>query len=290
MIRFGPAGWVYADWNGLVYPQPKPSGFDPLEYLAAYFDTIEVNSTFYGPAKKSVADAWVRRVEHNADFRFTAKLWKRFTHERKTAWTTSDVAEARAGFDPMLDAGRLGALLLQFPWSFRRTDDAREWLDDVTRTFADFPLVVEVRHSSWNDPDFFRELTERAIGFVNIDQPLFSDSIEPSARVTAPVGYIRVHGRNYQEWWREDRPSHERYNYLYPAAELEPWAARAREIDRNADTSDLFVITNNHFRGKAVTNALMLKSMVERREVPGPAPLFEEYAEVLEGYSAPMVT
>jgi len=196
MVHFGPAGWLYKDWEGVVYPAPKPKGFDPLAYIARYFSTVEINSTYYGSPLPATADKWVERVKPFPDFRFTAKLWKRFTHERKTAWTRAEVKEACVPMDRLLRAGKLGALLMQFPWSFRRTDENREWLDDLSRTFRRFPLVLEVRHESWNTPEFYAELAERGIGFVNIDQPLFKKSIKPSATVTSPVGYIRVHGRN----------------------------------------------------------------------------------------------
>lgn len=287
MIRYGPAGWSYKDWAGVVYPRPKPKGFDPLPYLAGYFDTIEVNSTFYRPARTSTAESWVRRTRAHPGFRFTAKLWRRFTHERKEAWTPDEVGEARAAFDVLQGEGKLGALLLQFPWSFRRDDASREWLDDLTRTFSDFPLVVEVRHESWNEPEFFRELEERGVGFVNIDQPLFHDSIAPSARATSRVGYIRVHGRNYQDWWRKDAGPEARYDYLYSADELEPWAARAREVAADEETKDVYVVTNNHYRGKAPANALMLKSMVEKKKVPAPPDLFTEYRDVLAEFAEP---
>jgi uncharacterized protein YecE (DUF72 family) len=287
MIRFGPAGWSYKDWEGIVYPQPKPKDFDALAYIAGFFDVVEVNSTFYRPARESVARSWLERVGHNPDFRFTAKLWRRFTHERKSAWGAEEVEQVRAALDPLHDAGRLGAVLAQFPWSFRNTDESREWLDDVVSTFADFPLVLEVRHSSWNTPEFFRELLERGVGFVNIDQPVFKDSIQPSARSTSPVGYIRVHGRNYQDWWRQSAAPHERYDYLYSAQELEAWASRAREVAEQPPTEEVYVVTNNHYRGKGVVNALMLQSMVEEREVPGPDPLFAEYGELLGAFSRP---
>ena len=288
MIRFGPAGWAYDDWKGIVYPNPAPKKFDPLAYLAGYFDTLEVNSTFYRPAAAPAAKSWARRVESNPAFLFTAKLWKRFTHERKEAWTVDEVALARQGLDPLLDAGRLGALLLQFPWSFRRRDESREWLDDLTRTFRDFPLVVEVRHASWNEPAFFEALADRGIGFVNIDQPLFRDSIAPSAQATAPVAYVRVHGRNYQDWWGENQEPHERYNYLYRPDELEPWVARTHELEEEPGTRDVFVVTNNHFQGKAIANALMMKSMAEKKKVTAPAPLYEHYREILEPYAIPV--
>ncbi len=287
MIRIGPAGWVYKDWAGIVYPKPRPKGFDPLAYMAGYFDTIEVNSTFYRPARAQVAESWLERVEPNSDFRFTAKLWRRFTHERKEAWSREEVEQVRAAFDPLHASGRLGAVLLQFPWSFRRTEENREWLSDLTSEFGDYPLVLEVRHSSWNVPEFYGELAERGIGFVNIDQPLYHDSIKPSAVATAPVGYIRVHGRNYKDWWRKDAPPEARYDYLYTAEELEPWAERAKQLAAEPATEEVYVVTNNHYRGKGITNALMLQAMVEGEPVPAPPDLFPEYEEVLERYALP---
>jgi uncharacterized protein YecE (DUF72 family) len=287
MIRFGPAGWSYADWAGIVYPKPKPRGFDPLRFLAGYFDTIEVNSSFYRPARAHVAHSWLERVAHNPDFLFTTKLWQRFTHQRKEAWSKDDVKQVREAFDPLREAERLGAVLLQFPWSFRRTDETREWLDDLTAEFQDYPLVLEVRHETWNTPEFYRELAERGIGFVNIDQPRFKDSIGPSARATSGIGYIRVHGRNYRDWFRTDAAPHERYDYLYSADELEPWAERARQLAAEPTTSDVYVVTNNHYRGKGIANALMLRSLVEGEPVPAPPDLFGEHADILDGFAWP---
>jgi len=285
MIHFGTAGWLYKDWEGVVYPREKPANFDPLHFLARFFSTIEINSTYYGPAQPKTADKWIARVSDFPDFRFTAKLWKRFTHERGTAWTRAEVKEARGAFDRMLEAGRLGALLIQFPWSFRRSDENREWLDDVTRTFRDFPLVLEVRHSSWNTPQFYDELSDRAIGFVNIDQPLFHDSIKPSASVTSPVGYIRVHGRNYKDWFRKGAGVEARYDYLYSKDELKPWAARAKEVGAIAE--ETYVVTNNHYKGKAAANALMLKSLVTGRKSEAPATLRDAYPEELGKLTKP---
>lgn len=287
MIRVGPAGWVYKDWAGIVYPKPKPRGFDPLVYMAEFFDTVEINSTFYRPARESTGRSWIERVSSQPNFRFTAKLWRRFTHERETAWTGEDVKQVRAAFDPMHESGRLGAVLLQFPWSFRRSDANREWLDDVVSTFADFPLVLEVRHSSWSTPEFFRELVDRGVGFVNIDQPLFDNSIAPSAHATAAVGYVRVHGRNYHDWFREQAAPEERYDYLYTPAELEPWAERTQAIAADPATEDVYVVTNNHFRGKGITNALMLQSMLQGEPMAAPPTLFTEYADSLGGYAVP---
>ncbi len=285
MIHFGPAGWHYKDWAGIVYPDPKPKDFDPLAFLARYFTTIEINSTYYRPAAATTARKWVARVEGYPKFCFTAKLWKRFTHERGTAWSASEAREVRAGMDPLHEAGKLGAVLLQFPWSFRRTDENREWLDDLSRTFSRYPLVLEVRHESWNTPEFYQELAERSIGFVNIDQPLFHKSIRPSATVTSRVGYIRVHGRNYKEWFRKNAGVEARYDYLYSKKELEPWAERAKEDASEA--SDTYVVTNNHYKGQAAANALMLKALVEKKPASSPPELFEHFHKPLSGLAIP---
>jgi uncharacterized protein YecE (DUF72 family) len=278
---------MYKDWDGIVYPRPKPPRFDPLRYIAEFFDAVEINSTFYGPPLPKTATSWVERVEDYERFRFTAKLWKRFTHERDKAWTTAEVDQVRAGFDVLMDSQHLGAVLLQFPWSFRRTEENREWLGDVVRTFKQYPLVVEVRHSSWLAPDFLTALEEEGIGFVNIDQPLYHDSIGPTSHATSHVGYVRVHGRNYKDWFREKAPVEQRYNYLYLPEELKPWAERAKEIASDPATREVYVITNNHYKGKAVANALMLKSMVTGGRAPAPSGVFEAYGDVMTGYANP---
>ena len=287
-MRFGPAGWMYKDWEGIVYPERKPPRFDALRYIAEFFDTVEVNSSYYGPPLPRTTASWVHRVEEFHDFRFTAKIWKRFTHERGKAWTTAEVDQVTAGFDVMMEAGKLGALLLQFPWSFRRTEENREWLGDVVRTFRQYPLVVEVRHSTWLAPEFLSALEEEGVGFVNIDQPLYHDSIGPSAHVTSHVGYVRVHGRNYKDWFREKAPVEQRYNYLYRADELEPWVERALEIAADPATKEVYVVTNNHYKGKAVANALMMKSMVTGVRAPAPAGVVEAYGDALDGYAVPV--
>lgn len=287
VVRFGTAGWQYKDWEGIVYPLPKPPKFDQLRYISQLFDVVEINSSFYGPPLARTTASWVRRVKENPDFRFTAKLWKRFTHERKTAWTTAEVEQVKQGFDVLMDANQLGAVLLQFPWSFKRTEENREWLGDVTRTFSEYPLVIEVRHSSWLTPPFFQQLAEEGLGFVNIDQPLYHDSIGPSAHVTSHVGYVRVHGRNYKDWFRDKAPVEQRYNYLYKAEELEPWAARTKEIAADPGTREVYVVTNNHYKGKAVANALMMRSMVTGERVPVPSGVFDAYGETMEAQAVP---
>lgn len=287
MIRFGPAGWSYDDWQGVVYPVDRPKGFDPLRYLAGYFDTIEINSTFYRPPRPEVAERWAGRVDENPDFRFTAKLWRRFTHERDEAWSADEVDAVRRGLDPLSEAGRLGALLVQFPWSFKATEESLEWLDDVNRAFSDYPGVVEVRHASWNEPEFYEWLDRHGLGFVNIDQPLFRRSIEPSARAAGRTGYVRLHGRNYEDWFREGAGRDARYDYLYSREELESWVRRIRELADDGAVRDVYVVTNNHYRGQAVANAVMLAAMVRESPQKAPEPLLARFSGALSGLAEP---
>ena len=277
-VRVGPAGWAYADWGGIVYPRQRPSDFHEASYLADYFDAIEINVSFYRPLTAAMTQRWLERVAHNPEFLFTAKLWQRFTHERE--YTVEDEREFRQGMDILLEAGKLGALLLQFPWSFKNTSEDRAYLFALAKTFRDYPLVVEVRHASWNDLAFYQELAGYGIGFCNIDQPVIGRSLKPTERATAPVGYVRLHGRNYREWFadRPDDEAGERYNYLYSLDELKPWAERIRHVAQDARAT--FVITNNHFQGKAVTNALQIIHLLSQKPVKIPPPLLQHYPEL----------
>ena len=279
MIHIGPAGWSYKDWEGTVYPQKPGKNFDPLEYLARYFNTIEINSSFYRPPTASTTKAWTQRISANKEFTFTAKLHRLFTHERGKA-TKSDEKEFHTGMAPLLKAGKLGALLLQFPWSFKNTVEDRLYLAELLEKFAEYPLVLEVRHTSWNTPAMYEWLQERGVGICNIDQPVFSKSIRPAALTTSPVGYVRLHGRNYQNWFRDKAPRDERYNYLYSFDELDPWLKRIKEVAKQ--TRETYVITNNHFRGQAVVNAIEIEAALKEQRVPAPEPLFGVYPRLEE--------
>jgi uncharacterized protein YecE (DUF72 family) len=217
-------------------------------------------------------------VSANPRFVFTAKLWQKFTHE--TGADAEDERAVRAGFDALRDAGKLGAVLLQFPFSFHRTEENIAYLGKLLKRFSDYPLVVEVRHATWNDKAFYAMLHERGVGFCNIDQPVIGRAMKPSERTTARVAYVRLHGRRYDTWFSDDpaTPPSERYNYLYTQQELEPWAARIQHVAEGGDST--FVITNNHFEGKAIVNALQLVHLLTRAKVKVPEPLRQRYPEL----------
>jgi uncharacterized protein YecE (DUF72 family) len=276
LILVGPAGWSYPDWEGVVYPRNKPRGFHEAEYLAQFFDTIEINTSFYSPLRAELARVWVQKVARNPAFKFTAKLWRRFTHDRNA--NREDERVFKQGLAPLLRANRLGALLLQFPWSFKNTPENHQYLGGLFMQFMEYPLVLEVRHSSWNRPEVFEWLAGKGVGICNIDQPVIGRSMGPSDRVTAPVGYVRLHGRNYEHWFTANEHAEERYNYLYSLAELGPWVERVQSLALRTDVT--FVITNNHYQGKAIVNALQLISLVRNQGVRVPEDLVRQFPEL----------
>ena len=273
-VRVGTAGWSYDDWNGVVYPRPRPRGFDPLAMMSAIFDTIEINATFYRTPAPSAAAGWVARTAENPRFRFAAKLPQVFTHD--------------PGEEPAEAA----------------------YLVNVLARFEDLPLVVEVRHAGWARPETLEILERRHAGFCNIDQPRLGSTLPPTAFVTGRVGYVRLHGRNTRAWFAGEptlppRPAGERepgaphvrvrgergtdreestaqrnrrYDYLYSSRELTPWISSIRGIaEQGVDT---YVITNNHFRGKAAVNALQIRAALEGGLVDGPDSLRAAYPDL----------
>jgi uncharacterized protein YecE (DUF72 family) len=283
ILRVGPAGWSYSDWAGYVYPTRRAKGFHEATYLAEFFDTIEINTSFYQPLRPDHAAQWIDRVAANPRFVFTAKLWQRFTHDIRPTTSASAGADERAvrlGFDVLRAANRLGAVLLQFPFSFHRTAETVAYLSAIIKRLADYPLVVEVRHGSWDAPETLELLRTSGVSFCNIDQPIIGRSLGPSAQATSAVGYVRLHGRRYDTWFSDDAkiPPHERYNYLYSARELAPWVKRIRKVAEWAH--ETFVVTNNHFQGKAVVNALQLISILRGSKVRVPEPLRRQYPQL----------
>jgi uncharacterized protein YecE (DUF72 family) len=271
----GTAGWSYKDWEGIVYPAKKGANFHPLIFLARYINVVEINSTFYRPPALRISLSWIKRVKDHPDFLFTVKLHQIFTHQRK-GFSQKDVDEFKMGIEPLKAHNRLAAILLQFPWSFARNTINLDYLFHLFNIFSDFPLALEVRHGSWNDMRFYELLSEHQVCFCNIDQPIFQNSIKPSSITTNPdFSYVRLHGRNYKNWFNEKAGRDERYNYLYSTDELEDWIERIKELGNKSNK--VFVITNNHYQGQAMANALQIKNMITQEKLDIPFDLLKQY-------------
>jgi len=264
----GPSGWSYLDWNGVVYAK-KARSAHALEDVSRYFDAVEINTTFYQPLRPEIAQLWVKKVSRNPKFLFTLKLGRRFTHERLLA--AQEIAQFKEGIWPLAHAHRLGCVLMQFPWTFRYTEENRDFVIALRRAFHEFPLVAEMRHTSWLHEEALGALIDYHIGFANIDQAAYTKAMPPASILTSRIGYVRLHGRNPQDWQREfgrnTKPA-AAHDYLYTREELLEWKPRIQHIQQHAAMT--FVFANNDAGGKSVVNALQLAEMLgdERRLAP----------------------
>jgi uncharacterized protein YecE (DUF72 family) len=267
-VHIGPAGWDYPDWDGIFYPSRRPRNFDALAYVASYFTLVEINSTFYRVPAPYVVRRWVERIAHRPHFTFTMKAHQSLTHHGPVP-TPPELAPLRGTIDILADAERLGAVLLQFPWSFRFDDESRQHLDARVQELRPFPLAVEVRHASWETPDALSYLGALGVSVSGVDQPVIGESIPPYHYRAGPAGaYFRLHGRNYRNWFAEDAGRDARYDYLYSPEELSPWANVIRQAA--AETNAAYVVLNNHFRGQAPANAFELAHLMFGRKLPAP--------------------
>ncbi|HUD70990.1 MAG TPA: DUF72 domain-containing protein [Dongiaceae bacterium] len=284
MLRFGVAGWDYPDWEGVVYPDAQPKGFDRLAFLADFLDVVEINVTFYRQPDQAACRGWVRRLQEHPEFRLTAKLFRGMTHPEPAhpggasghspedqGALREESARYREGIGPLLDSGRLGAVLAQFPQRLHDEPAARRHLEQLARGLQGLPLVAEFRHRSWDHEEALRFLHGIGIGFCNVDQPALKGALRPTGHVTSNVAYVRLHGRNAENWFRKEGPAWARYDYLYSEEELRPWVERAARLADRAE--EVFIIANNHYRGQAPANALMLKAMATQSRVDAPGTL-----------------
>lgn len=298
-LRIGTSGWSYpggrGTWNGVFYPpkEARPRGFDELEYYARWFDTLEVNSTFYGQPRAAVTARWAERTP--ARFEFAVKLYQKFTHpsmylDQVAAAAPgvsdaalaaagdirqADVDEFRAGVAPLAEAGKLGPLLVQFPPSFTASPGGVDYLGWLLRTFSEYALAVELRHRSWSDQgaDTAALLEAYGAAWVLIDEPKFRFSIRqnwqaPQEAAGGRLAYVRFHGRNAKEWWTH-AAAEDRYNYLYSAEELRPMAEAVAGLAAGVKKAYLFF--NNHFSAQGVANAVQLRRQLGE-DVPSPLP------------------
>ncbi len=271
----GTAGWAYRDWDGIVYPRGKGKPGDALLFLAQFFSCVEINSSFYHTPPPERVEDWIRRTSTIDRFLFTMKMWQGFTHKQEESFTPDAVDAFKAAAAPLVEAGRLGAILVQFPWFFRDSKESRKKLARIADEFGGLPLVLEVRDRSWTHPGALAEIGALGFSLCNIDQPQAKDSLAPASLATGPIGYARFHGRNAAAWFDPNAGRDEKYDYLYDKDELDRWLPLIDEL--RAKTRKTFVIANNHYKGKAAVNALEFRAALFKRRVEVPEPLLEAY-------------
>jgi uncharacterized protein YecE (DUF72 family) len=266
-LRCGVSGWSHPDWNGTIYSKRKAKGFHPLAMMAESFDTVEIDQTFHAPVREEASRLWLHKVSGNPRFVFSAGLWKRFTHERSL--DEAEIKTFKNGLWPLLNARKLGCLVMQFPWSFRYTAENREFFIRLRRSFHEFPLVAEMRHASWMMEEAVGTMIDYRVGFVNIDQPEHVKAMPPTSFLTSAIGYVRLHGRDHHNWLNDfgkDASAVQQAEYFYSREELSEWKLRVDRINQHAAAS--FVVFTNDIGGNSVYNALTMETMVEGAERP----------------------
>lgn len=277
MIRVGPAGWSYPDWEGRVYPRPRPAGFHPLAFIARYVDCVEVNSSFYATPREKDAARWADLVSERGEFRFSAKLERIYTHvplpepERMSVLSQ----EFLEGIEPLRASGRLAALLVQFPYSQQWNESAAERLARIHERFGHLPLVLEVRHLSWYTDPALQAVDELGWSMAQIDLPAAPQHPPPTPPHIGPLGYHRLHGRNAAAWFDRAAGRDDRYDYLYSPTEVKDLAETTRRLSEGRE--ETLVIANNHFSGKAMANALELLAALYGRQPLAPAGLIQAF-------------
>lgn len=281
-IYVGTSGWSYprgeGTWTGHFYPTGK---INELEYYSLFFNTVEINSSFYRPPNPGYVYNWARRVPEG--FLFTVKLWQKFTHPRMYEEATGDSAvisqqdvdQFSHSLEPLVKSGKLGALLAQFPPSFKNGGYGQQILNAVINAFGRYRLTVELRHRSWSDDEnTARLLRENNVSWAHIDEPKFQSSVASEVPRTSDMSYFRFHGRNKETWWTGDRET--RYKYLYSPEEIDELAGKVTIAAEKANLT--FVLFNNHWQGYAPRNAVsMMKALqLPFRDLPAQIPPAEE--------------
>lgn len=258
-VLIGTSGYSYEDWRGRFYPD-RIKRKDMLTYYAGEFPFTEINSTYYTLPSPKAFESLAERTP--PDFIFTVKACKTLTHERRGD-IKSNAQKFLNVLNPILECGKLGAVLLQFPYSFKNTMENRAYLCNIRELMRNVPLAVEFRHSSWDIMPVDEFLKTMQIARVSVDLPGLKNLPVPAVSVTAPIAYVRFHGRNAATWWNHEK-SYERYDYLYSEEELREWVPRVRRAWAEAKVT--FIAFNNHFNSHAIINARMFKTLLQEPE------------------------
>ena len=280
-------------WEEIFYPKAVGRRVNDLEFYASYFDLVEINSTFYRPPTPATTRAWVSKTP--SDFKFAVKAWQKFTHPTRLGgesverlnWEPFDAGDVElfsGALMPLAEAGKLVALLFQYPAGFHFAPENIERIERTLEAFAGFPKVVELRHLSWSEHEFLTRnlLYSRAASWVFIDEPKFASSVRQNIDAHGDLAYLRLHGRNRGKWWKHDQ-AWERYDYFYSRGEVQRLAVKLKELAARSPNAQFIVLFNNHARAQAAANALMLKAELAP-DAPRRAPrsLIQSFADLSE--------
>jgi uncharacterized protein YecE (DUF72 family) len=251
-VEIGTAGYAYPAWKPEFYP-PGLASAEFLPFYARHFPVVEINSTFYRPPTAAQVTRMLRLTPEK--FAYLFKIPRSASHDGET----NELYAFVAGVRPAWDAGRLRAVLIQFPETFRRTLWGERWLGTVQHAVQPIPLAVEFRHVSWDDPTTLQRIGQRGISIVGVGVPDLAPLFPPGPRPgCGPIFYARLHGENPENWYAGGEL---RYSYDYPDATLAYW--RQGLLDAaELGTAEAVVLFNNCVGIQAIENARRLRQLL----------------------------
>ena len=243
IILFGTSGWSYKEWVDPFYE--KSAGM--FSYYSRFFNTVEINSTFYRyPSKAAIYG--LNRTSPK-DFVFSAKLPKLITHEKKldpNLGIKNDLNRFLELLEPLNARGKLGCILIQLPPRFVYDRDHENFEAFLEMLPEGYEFAAEFRDHSWLRDDVWKMLNKHNVAYCIVDEPL----LPPEAHVTADFAYFRWHGRGTRPW----------YDYHYSEKELKEWVPRIEETRSKVDK--IYGYFNNHYHGYALENCIEILDML----------------------------
>ena len=253
-LLLGTSGYSYSDWIGPFYPEGLDKS-EQLSFYSTFFNTVEINFTYYKIPNPHIFDRMAAKV--TGDFIFSVKTHSSMTHTRDCP--ADDYKRYIDALTPLRDSGKLGVVLMQFPWSFKLSASSMDYLGSLREKLEGFELCAEFRHNSWLTDEVYDFLRSSAIGFCNVDQPRLRTLLTPTDINTTDFGYIRFHGQNAANWWKPAE-AYMRYDHMYSQDELLPWVPRIKKL--SASTNKSYIYFNNHYKAQAAKSADLLQNLL----------------------------
>ncbi|MDD3050809.1 MAG: DUF72 domain-containing protein [Candidatus Cloacimonetes bacterium] len=260
-IRIGTSGYSFADWKGDFYPANLKQN-EYLDYYQKYFDTVELNFSYYGIPKN---ENLLNLEELVSDtFAFFIKAYKSLTHFYPLKLDKTAVFNDLKTFrDALKNTAKIKGILFQFPFDFKYTNANLAFILELATELSDYRIIWEFRHESWLNYSVSNVMKEKKISYCCVDEPQLPGLIPPIVRVFNDTAYLRFHGRNKTNWWKNQRDL--RYDYLYTSEELDEWMNKIQYLTAEAEM--VYIFFNNCHLGKAVKNAKMLQKKLTEIEL-----------------------
>lgn len=254
-ILVGTSGYSFPDWVGRFYPAGTKND-DMLALYAKAFPAVEINMSYYRMPDAKLFERMASRTPPG--FQFMVKAYKGMTHD-PSEWKSGTICVPfRESLEPLEREAKFAGVLAQFPWAFRNIEESRRHLADLRARLAGVPLFVEFRRDEWNKAPVLDLLRRLGLGWCSVDEPQLPGLLPPDHHVTNGTGYVRLHGRNRDAWWKGD--AKDRYDYNYSKDELGEWALKIRALLTKTDRT--FVFFNNCYAGQAADNARVMQELL----------------------------